>query len=213
MPVFTVGLPTPLIIAPHLCATVPSSLSPLNTLSSLRRSLLAQREAFTRHPDFALSQTALGNSLRLVVDQMMPECLGVYWPLKGEFDVPAWLSACPLAHVALALPFALREPVQMHYRPWDGSEPTLRDGCGIPSVDGPVLVPDVVLVPCVGFTRRGFRLGFGAGYFDRWLAAHPHVTAVGVAWSLSELSDEAWQPQPHDQALMAVVTERGVVAD
>ncbi len=143
----------------------------------------------------------------------MPECLGVYWPLRGEFDVPAWLGEGSLVGVGLALPFALREPIQMHYRAWDGSAPALRDECGIPSVGGSLVVPDVVLVPCLGFTRSGFRLGFGAGYFDRWLAAHPQVTAVGVAWSLSELPDEAWQPQPHDQALMVIVTEHGVVAD
>jgi 5-formyltetrahydrofolate cyclo-ligase len=144
---------------------------------------------------------------------MMPECLGVYWPLPGEFDVPAWLGESPLPGVSLALPFAQRDPVQMHYRAWDGSVPSLRDECGIPSVGGQGVVPDVVLVPCLGFTRSGFRLGFGAGYFDRWLAAQPQVTAVGVAWSVSELSDEVWQPQPHDQALMVIVTEHGVVAD
>ena len=47
----------------------------------------------------------------------------------------------------------------MEYRHWDRSEPRLNDECGIPSADGPVIVPDVVLVPCLGFTRSGFRLG------------------------------------------------------
>ncbi len=100
----------------------------------------------------------------------------------------------------------------MHYRTWTGGEPTLRDECGIPCVDGAPVVPDVVLVPCVGFTRSGHRLGYGAGYFDRWLAGHPHVTTVGVAWSFCELPQGEWAPQAHDQPLMLIVTEHGVVA-
>lgn len=99
----------------------------------------------------------------------------------------------------------------MHYRAWDGSAPPLRDGCGIAACDGPPVVPDVVLVPCVGFTRSGYRLGYGGGYFDRWMAAHPHVTAVGVAWSVGELSETDFAPETHDQPLTLVVTEHGVV--
>jgi 5-formyltetrahydrofolate cyclo-ligase len=100
----------------------------------------------------------------------------------------------------------------MEYRAWDRREPGLRDECGIPACDGPVVVPDVVLVPCVGFTASGHRLGYGGGYFDRWLAEHRHVTAVGVAWSVTELGEAELAPQPHDLALALVVTERGVVS-
>lgn len=99
----------------------------------------------------------------------------------------------------------------MHYRQWDRQLPALRDERGIPSVEGAMVVPDVVLVPCLGFTASGFRLGYGGGYFDRWLAAHPHVTAVGIAWSATELTEAELAPQPHDQTLMLIVTERGVV--
>lgn len=101
----------------------------------------------------------------------------------------------------------------MHYRAWDGSAPTLRDECGIGSSAGARVVPDVVLVPCLGYTRSGFRLGYGGGYYDRWLAAHPQVTSVGVAWSVNELTEVELAPQPHDHPLSLVVTERGVVKD
>jgi 5-formyltetrahydrofolate cyclo-ligase len=74
-----------------------------------------------------------------------------------------------------------------------------------------VLVPEVVLVPCVGFTASGHRLGYGGGYFDRWLALHPYVTAVGVAWSVGRLDEGELGAQPHDHPLMFVVTERGIV--
>jgi 5-formyltetrahydrofolate cyclo-ligase len=42
------------------------------------------------------------------------------------------------------------------------------------------------------------------------MAAHPHVTAVGVAWSVSRISDEDFAAQPHDQPLTLIVTEQGV---
>jgi 5,10-methenyltetrahydrofolate synthetase len=111
----------------------------------------------------------------------------------------------------LALPYAKKSTRELLYRAWDRREPTLRDDCNIPSIDGAPLVPDVVLVPCLGYTRSGFRLGYGGGYFDRWLALHPHVTAVGIAWSATELGDAELQPQAHDQPLLLVVTEHGVV--
>ena len=116
----------------------------------------------------------------------------------------------PALATGLALPFARRQPPSMAYRRWDGrSDPDLTDECGIPASSGAVVVPDVVLVPCVGYTRDGYRLGYGGGYFDRWLAAHPGVTPVGVAWHGSEIT---LVPQAHDQALTLIVTENAVVA-
>ncbi|CAN5117491.1 hypothetical protein BH11PSE10_BH11PSE10_09090 [soil metagenome] len=96
----------------------------------------------------------------------------------------------------------------MDYRRWDGGPPTVADECGIPSSNGAVVIPDVVLVPCLGFTREGYRLGYGGGYFDRWLAAHPGVTSIGIAWGIGEAS---FAVQAHDQALTVIVTEAGVV--
>lgn len=184
---------------------------PADLRSHWRRTLLAQREAFALHPDFASAEAALGTCLQAVVQQLMPDCLGLYWPLRGEFNAPQWSQTGAELGAGLALPFAQRQPIDMHYRAWDGQKPEQHDECGIPCAQGEHVVPDVVLVPCVGYTRSGHRLGFGAGYFDRWLAAHPHVTAVGVAWSLCELPTHAWQPQAHDQPLMLIVTENGVV--
>lgn len=65
----------------------------------------------------------------------------------------------------------------------------------------------MVLVPCLGFTPDGFRLGYGGGYFDRYLAQHPDVTAVGIAWSPAQLDPTVFSSQPHDFPLIGVVTE------
>lgn len=99
----------------------------------------------------------------------------------------------------------------MHYRAWNRLTPTVRDECGIPSPEGPRVVPDVIVVPCLGYTKSGFRLGYGGGYYDRWLSAHPHATAIGVAWSACEIDEAEFVPEVHDLALTVVMTERGVV--
>lgn len=154
--------------------------------------------------------------------QLEPQCLGLYWPVRHEFN--AAVSLATLAgRIGLrrALPFCTRTPARagdgddagMHYRAWDGRAPTLVDACGIASADGPEVVPDVVLVPCLGYTASGYRLGYGAGFFDRWLARHAGVTAIGVAWSVGRLEPHEFSPQPHDQPLMAVVTEDGPVRE
>ena len=71
--------------------------------------------------------------------------------------------------------------------------------------DGPVAS---AIVPGVGFTPSGGRIGYGAGYYDRWLAAHPQTTKVGIAF---ECQIAAELPQePHDILMDRVVTERQV---
>lgn len=178
--------------------------------AALRAHLLAARSAWLATPAAHAATAAVGHHLIEILEQLEPQCLGLYWPLDGEFN-----AATPiLAHAfeetpQWALPHAYKSPLRMDYRRWDGGTPATQDECGIASSGGAVVVPDVVLVPCVGFTREGYRLGYGGGYFDRWLAEHPGVTAIGLAWSVSETH---FAVEPHDQALTLVVTETEVIA-
>jgi 5-formyltetrahydrofolate cyclo-ligase len=185
--------------------------------ADLRKTLLAQRRAFTtarvHAAAFAAARVALSAELRSLLQQMEPDCLGIYWATHGEFDaVTACLADPFLASLPWALPYAQKSPPQMHYRAWDQGPLTHTDECRILSSDGPPCLPDVVLVPCLGYTPSGYRLGYGAGYFDRYLAQHPGITAIGLAWAACEISDVELKPQAHDVALTLVLTEHGVAA-
>lgn len=182
----------------------------------LRQRLLADRQQFALGPQGLAAHAALAGHLIDVLEALEPECLGLYWPTRGEFNAPPTLLADPrftalIGPSQLALPFARRTPPSLEFRRWDGRAPTAVDDCGIASAEGATVVPDVVLVPCVGHSAEGFRLGYGGGYFDRWLAAHPHVTAIGVGWSSGLMSAAEFIAEPHDVALAMVVTEAGVV--
>ncbi len=186
-----------------------------------RSRLLAQRAEFMQSDAAALAQHQILGHLRSLVVSLEPMRLGLYWPVRGEFSAgvspfdPIWPSelpiALPCADKSTRLESGERPDAHMAYRAWRGPLADARDGCGLPCSTGPIVEPDVLLVPCVGFTASGWRLGYGGGYFDRYLAAHPGVTAVGVAWSGALIEESDWSVQPHDQALAVIVTERGVV--
>ena len=72
-----------------------------------------------------------------------------------------------------------------------------------------MLFRSVVLLPLVAFDARGYRLGYGGGYFDRTLAAlDPHPLTIGVGFELGRV--ETIHPEPHDIALACIATERGL---
>jgi 5-formyltetrahydrofolate cyclo-ligase len=178
---------------------------------ALRARLLAERDAFVASASFVGAVHALGSHLRATVARLEPECLGLYWPVRSEFNAAAAIAADPgFDEVERALPYARRVPRSLEYRRWDGGVPTVQDECGIGSSDGAIVVPDVVIVPCVGFTSDGHRLGYGGGYYDRWLAANAQVVAVGIAWSFAEIDLLTFAAEAHDVTLACVVTEQGV---
>lgn len=189
---------------------------PRTDRAAWRRALLAARAEFMPTTAGHDAQAAIELHLRALLETLEPSLLGLYWPVRGEFSagVSPWR---PLwgAGLLLSLPSANKPPPMgdggMVYRAWVGPEAHGVDAVGLPSSQGAVAQPDVLLVPCVGYTAAGWRLGYGGGYFDRYLARHPGVTTVGVAWSGAEIPASGWQVQPHDQALSLVVTERGVV--
>jgi 5,10-methenyltetrahydrofolate synthetase len=78
-----------------------------------------------------------------------------------------------------------------------------------PPPDAPVLGDvgnAVILVPGLGFDRRGARLGTGMGYYDRSLPAHPHLKRIGV--TLDALIVDSIPTDPWDVPMEAIVTER-----
>lgn len=90
----------------------------------------------------------------------------------------------------------------------------LREGSlGIPSpVDGVDFSGevDVALVPGLGFSPAGQRLGHGRGYYDRWLAGHPATLRIALAFEHQLLADIP--VEPHDVAMDMLVTESRVIA-
>jgi 5-formyltetrahydrofolate cyclo-ligase len=63
---------------------------------------------------------------------------------------------------------------------------------------------DLIIVPGVAFDRQGFRLGYGGGYYDRFLVRASRAVRIGVAYP-EQLVETVW-PEGHDQKLHMLVT-------
>ena len=135
--------------------------------------------------------------------------IGLYHPTVGEAPTGGYARFFAEAGHALALPrFSdAQEPMEFAIwtDPWgDGDLEVGPYGALQPADDAKSIEPDVLIVPLLGFTASGARLGQGGGHYDRWLADHPDTLAIGLAWDVPELP--ALPVEAHDRPLAAVIT-------
>ncbi|WFL79080.1 5-formyltetrahydrofolate cyclo-ligase [Altererythrobacter arenosus] len=151
-----------------------------------------------RHPPAALIEMIPADAV-----------IGLYRAMPGEAPATAYTQFFYERGHTVALPRIgrLDEPMQFHLHTDPLGESDLVEGTMRilqPADDAPKIAPDVLLMPLVGFTERGERLGQGGGFYDRWLADHPATIAIGMAWDCQLV--EALPIEDHDQPLSAVVT-------
>ena len=65
------------------------------------------------------------------------------------------------------------------------------------------------LSPCSDSTGEGHRLGYGAGYYDRFLSGHPHLLKIGLAFSCLETAEVPIDAM--DISMDLIITERGII--
>jgi len=132
------------------------------------------------------------------------------WPYKGEYDARYLARALRERGAVTALPVVVAPKTPLVFREWHPGVKLVAGVLGIAyPADSAEVAPDTVAVPLVGFDDAGYRLGYGAGYFDRTLAAIARKPVViGVAYEGAHL--ETIHPQPHDIPMDWIVTERGV---
>lgn len=102
---------------------------------------------------------------------------------------------------------------QMEVRRYDPAIPMVKAAFGIEELSTDcLLIPkeeiDFVLTPAVAYDRRGYRTGFGGGYYDRWLE---HFTGTTVGLCRECVLQDTVPAEAHDAQVDAVVTEQRVI--
>jgi 5-formyltetrahydrofolate cyclo-ligase len=97
----------------------------------------------------------------------------------------------------------IEDPAVLSQSTFDVSEPV---GHELPAQASDV---KAVIIPMLAFDKRGNRLGYGAGYYDRFLTAHPHMTRIGIAFACQELMEIP--ADPTDAGMDMIVTDTGII--
>lgn len=173
--------------------------------AALRRALLDRRRALGRDAQIAAATAVRAHLLA------WPGLRGpvfAYASQRGELGTRALLVALREVGHDVLLPRITARGVMEAAR-WDG---VFADGAfGIPTASGPVVEPVIALVPGVAFDRDGGRLGQGGGYYDRWLAAHPAVCAIGLCHD--EQIVDAVPMAATDQRVRGLLTPSGWIRE
>lgn len=153
--------------------------------------------------------TAAQDRLRAVLAEVGDAPLAGYMPIRTEID-PLPVMAAHRGPVGV--PVILGPGQALVFHRWTPGCAMIAGAFGalVPADARPV-TPVVVIVPLVGFDARGYRLGYGGGYYDRTLArlrAAGLLTALGFAYDAQELAQVP--TDAFDQRLDAIVTESGV---
>lgn len=161
-----------------------------------------------------VQRAAWGERMTASLCAMLPApqkaVVGFCWPFKAEFDARYAVRHWREQGAVAALPEVTGKGRPLRFSRWWPGAPMKRGVYDIPVPDGTaVVLPDIAIVPMNACDARGYRLGYGGGYFDRTLAAlERRVVAIGVTWDACRLA--SIYPQAHDIAMDFVVTEAGI---
>ena len=193
-----------------LGAAVPRG-AEVETKTQIRRSCLERRAGLPASRHACLSRQAQQRLADLALFRQA-QTLALYCPIRAELDTRWLLQQAREAGLRVGLPRVQGD--QLHFLRCDNPA-TLCPGCfGVPEpMAGELLLPeqfDVVVVPGVAFDRRGGRLGYGKGFYDRFLCqCRPDAMRIGLGFSFQLLPQLPCEP--HDVTLQALVTEKEVL--
>ena len=174
----------------------------------------ARAEAFARRKAaFVARDGRDADALIAVLTRYGGRVLSGYMPMRTEIDCLPAMAAHHAAGGSVGVPVIAGRGMPLTFRAWT-PEAEMVDGpfgAKVPA-SGDWLEPEVLIVPLLAFDRRGFRLGYGGGFYDRTLArlrAQRPTVAIGFAFAAQEIPQVPTEPT--DARLDLIVTEAGII--
>jgi 5-formyltetrahydrofolate cyclo-ligase len=180
--------------------------------SALRDAALARRDALPAAERAAAASALAARGLPLALSPGM--VVSGFSPMRSEINPVPLMRRLADGGATLALPVVQGRGSALAFRAWSFGDPLVPGVWGIrePAAQAPTVAPDLLLVPLAAFDRRGYRLGYGGGYYDRTITALrgcKAILAAGLAFAAQEIVRVP--DMPYDARLDFVLTEREAI--
>jgi 5-formyltetrahydrofolate cyclo-ligase len=181
---------------------------------ALRTRIKAWRTGLDAALEMRAAEAVAGHGLAFLPSVHAGAVVSGFSPMADEFRIWPLLRRLSAEGFALAMPVMQGKGKPLLFRAWKPGDAMDKAVWGIaePKADKPELEPDVLIVPLLAFDRRGWRLGYGGGFYDRTLralCARKTVVAVGIGHSEQEV--DAVPHLDYDQRLDWVLTPDGPI--
>ncbi|MAC68568.1 MAG: 5-formyltetrahydrofolate cyclo-ligase [Gammaproteobacteria bacterium] len=138
--------------------------------------------------------------------------LALYYPASFEINVLKLLEFNHISNHNLLLP-VIEETNAMNFSPWKKNEVLIINKYGmLEPIKSKQIIPNIMLVPLLTFDKKKFRLGYGKGFYDRYLNKYlrtfKNILTVGVAFSFQKYHKLPINDK--DVKLDYILTEKGM---
>jgi len=138
--------------------------------------------------------------------------IGGYYPYNYEIDDLEILDLLEKKQFNISLPI-IKKNNQMNFFKWSNNDPLKVNKFGIPEpVSSKIFYPDILLVPLVGYDDNLYRLGYGGGFYDRYIEKIEKIKKVikiGLAFSFQKIT--SIPTSKYDKKLDFIITEKEIL--
>ena len=138
--------------------------------------------------------------------------IGGYYPSNYEIDDLHILELFEKKNYNILLPI-IKKNNQMDFFKWSNNDPLKINKYGIPEpVSSKILYPDILLVPLVAYDKNLNRLGYGGGFYDRYIEKIEKIKKVikiGLAFSYQKIKN--LPINQYDKKLDIIITEKKIL--
>ncbi|HKX80895.1 MAG TPA: 5-formyltetrahydrofolate cyclo-ligase [Nitrososphaera sp.] len=180
----------------------------LPSKQDLRKQILSRRNSLSQGE----IQLASANIQRRVIESdyfKSARSFGAYYPIGGEVRTEALVEAARGLGKQVSLP--RMEGGKIAFYEYTSEKHLVAGAFGVmePDAESKPAAPELVVVPGVAFDRNGHRLGYGKGYYDRYLS-DTRVKSIGLAYEF-QVVDKIPRLR-HDRPVGALATESVLIA-
>ena len=177
----------------------------------VRQAMRERREAMIPAERLEKSRKICGTVRGLIRDG---ETVMVYSSKDLEVNTRPLIGDLLASGNPVIVPIIVKEDVSLRLSYLEDPSVLVLSTFGVPEPIGseiPARAEDVdtIILPMLGYDRTGGRLGYGAGYYDRFLARNPRIRRIGIAFSCQEA--EKIPCDENDIHMNLIITEEGII--